>query len=176
MVFFAPIVAILAGSLFGYGFGALIGLVGYGLVKSAMIREDGVETEQNSIHDLSKQLPNGWALESNVELGQGGDLDVLLTAPGGTKYAIEIKSYVCVKPVKRFFSVVGIAGCDGKKAPEDAIAQVLSAAAQVGADHAVVWLPRASGKVIMVNGAVPVVRGDEKLLRKYLGATNLFGF
>lgn len=71
-------------------------LAGYWYLRRGSVRVYGVYIERQAVKKLSKQLVEGWELQSNVKVS-AGDLDALLVGPGERRYAIEIKSQSAIR-------------------------------------------------------------------------------
>jgi hypothetical protein len=150
------------------GFAGL-GLVGFVLLHAAYVRWKGKAIEQRSIRGLS--WPQGWSANPNVGLPGGGDVDLLVSAPSGDRWAIEIKSAgdVAVKVPWLGLGRPRVVRGNGKAIKEDPIAQARRGAELVGA-RPVLWYPKGRGKMYRRRtDDLIVVFGSGPKLQRALG-------
>lgn len=148
---------------------ALVAIV---LLNKAFIRKRGKVVENKAISSL--KLPAGWSAEGNVMLPGVGDLDLLITGPGDKRFAIEIKSYECLKKGGWLFGQKLVKG-SGKKLTSDPEAQAVRNAEMVNAQP-VIWLPEGTGKNFNMRSGLRVVHGNERALRRAIGASRYWFF
>jgi len=149
--------------------------VGLLMVSKSLVRVRGQKIEQNAISRL--RLPKGWKIEPNVMLPSGGDLDLLVTSPRGKKFAIEIKSFQCLKRAGLFSNK--LVKCSGgflqRQLKSDPVAQSVRNAESVGGIP-VLWLPEGEGKNFKLWNGLRVVHGRQWRLRWAIGASWMIFF
>jgi hypothetical protein len=149
-----------------------IGFLGCGGLwfRSALRRWTGKSVEQRSIKSLS--LPEGWTVTPNYAIKGAGDVDLLIESPTGARYAIEIKSVADISIQRGFLFLTRsrLTRGNGKRLSDDPLPQTISNAVAVDAIP-VLWCPKARpSKPVKVNGVL-VVLGQQKQLKKALGAS-----
>jgi hypothetical protein len=150
------------------GLGA-VALLGCFLLHQAYARWRGKYIEKRAIGSLS--WPEGWIATPNIGLPGGGDVDLLVEAPTGERFAIEIKAFRDVD-VKVPFLGLGrprIVTKAGRRVREDPVAQARAAAQAVEA-RPVLWFPQGRGRAFKRRGEdLMVVFGSGPKLQRALG-------
>lgn len=130
-------------------------------------RDYGKYVERRAIPRLASECrKRGWRLEANVPCRSGGDLDALVVAHSGRRFAVEIKAWHGLM-LKRS-RLVKMNGAGLRKDP---IPQCLREAA----DHCatpVLWLPNARVNGSFAYGGVTIVNGDAEALCGYIGKSS----
>lgn len=149
------------------GFGQLV-IAGL-LLKNGLIRWNGKQVELSSVRGL--KLPSGWSGHHSYQLPQGGDVDILVEAPNGDRFAVEIKSIQSLTIKQPFLGIGKMVLTDhaGRTVREDPFPQTIRNAHAVAAQP-VLWLPKAQGKTLKLRNGVTVVYGPGKSLLKAMGA------
>ena len=138
-------------------------------LKAAFMRWRGKRVERSSIRSL--QLPLGWECRANLKLSIGGDVDLFLQAPGGDRFAVEIKSFESLA-VRRGFLGFGrprLTDAHGRELPRDPMGQTIRNARALSA-RPVLWLPKARGRTLGLGNGVIVVPGPGDQLLRAVGA------
>ncbi|MEF2279908.1 J domain-containing protein [Deinococcus sp. YIM 134068] len=113
--------------------------------------EFGREVETQAADAVQKALPPDWKLQRNVLLAVGGDADLLLISPAGTRFAVDIKS-------RLDYMKLDTPRGERAKSWQEIHDQVLRAARQLGA-MPVVWQALAQEELYKQVGEVWCVRG-----------------
>lgn len=145
-----------------------LGLSGL-LLKNGFIRWNGKQVELASVRGL--KLPDHWHGRHSYALPQGGDIDILLEAPNGDRFAVEIKSLesLTIKQPLLGLGKMTLTDHAGRPVRDDPFPQTIRNA-QAAAAHPVLWLPKARGKTLNLRNGVTVVFGSSKALLKAVGA------
>lgn len=174
------------GHLIAGALSVLIVWLGVSNLRRALIRRNGIVIERNAQRRLQRHLPAGWKMEISVPW-YGGDIDILLTAPGGARgalnitppqFAIEIKALRSLKwnpylPAKRkgWFGASITAGSGignfstrrGQPLKRD-IGRQAKAAADVFKAKPILWLPLGKGETFAADDVIVVLGSPKRLL------------
>ncbi|MEF2279439.1 J domain-containing protein [Deinococcus sp. YIM 134068] len=122
--------------------------------------EFGRQVEAQAADELEALLPPGWKLQRNRLLAVGGDADLLLTSPAGTRFAVDIKARL---------DYMDLDTPQGERAKswQEIHDQVVRAARQLSAVP-VVWQARARDQRYQQVGEVWCVRGTPDGLHEAL--------
>jgi len=129
----------------------------------------GVHVERRAFERL--KLPSGWHAHDGGSSPAGGDIDILITAPDDSRFAVEVKSKTNIATRRTWGGFGPWILCDGRgrKVARDDLAQAMTNAQAVSATP-VLWYPRAvDGATAHVEG-VCVVFGSPRKLRRAIGA------
>ena len=149
--------------------GLVLLAVAAAMLKAAFMRWRGRRVEQSSIRSL--RLPSDWECRPNLRLSIGGDVDLFLQAPGGERFAVEIKSFESLA-VRRGFLGLGrprLTDARGRELPRDPMGQTIRNARTLFA-RPVLWLPKARGRTLVLGNGLIVVPGPGDQLLRAVGA------
>jgi len=154
-------------------------MLGYLWGQKAWSRAYGQKVERKAAESI--KWPKDWSSRRNVvfrdqEGGPPVEVDLLVQGPGGRRFIVEIKSQSNIEVNRGWFGKSSVRRAGGGRFTVDPVNQV-EVAAGVAGGQAVLWFPQApavSAVKLRGPGKVLVVRGNQRMLKRALGASGWF--
>lgn len=143
----------LAPSLLWKGTAACVIVLGFSFLTRAMVRWRGKWVEASATRSVN--WPADWIVVKNKPVPGLGDADIFVTAPNGTSFVIEIKSY---RGVKKAWFRDKLLKANGNAITPDPVIQARKLGDRLKAIP-VIWVPEAQGWNINMVGSLLVVQG-----------------